>query len=397
MMKMTFKAFSKKLFGVKYERLTRTLFVYLILYLGLHTADFKLEIAPLYLYWMAAAFTGGVMLQALSSEDNAACLRNMLMLPFRQRDFVFSYTAALGTYTFLTKTAVLLVIVSAVSVRTPGEILTCVLCAAWGVFTAAALFSLRKYWYAVLLLASVMAAMLIIFQSSPWFWAAGLLLSLLILLKADGYAFYLEEGGKKKNTHKHRRYSVLRYLLRYVSAHKNYLLNTAVMWGAASVLPLLFRQTEGLFVVLLGFAILSLNTPVCILLSCDPALEQALRILPGRAKMFLAPYCLFLFLCNIIADSIFLCSFWIQTGYCSGLMICAAVFFALQSAVCSVLLEWFYPIRGWKIESDLWHHPRKYLVPAVMLLLAGAAGIVPMIIPLLLAALFAEVIVLYFY
>ncbi len=396
-MKMTFKAFSKKLFGVKYERLTRTLFVYLILYLGLHTADFKLQIAPLYLYWMAAAFTGGVMLQALSSEDNAACLRNMLMLPFRQRDFVFSYTAALGAYTFLTKTAVLLVIVSAVSVRTPGEILTCVLCAAWGVFTAAALFSLRKYWYAVLLLASVMAAMLIIFQSSPWFWAAGLLLSLLILLKADGYAFYLEEGGKKKNTHKHRRYSVLRYLLRYVSAHKNYLLNTAVMWGAASVLPLLFRQTEGLFVVLLGFAILSLNTPVCILLSCDPALEQALRILPGRAKMFLAPYCLFLFLCNIIADSIFLCSFWIQTGYCSGLMICAAVFFALQSAVCSVLLEWFYPIRGWKIESDLWHHPRKYLVPAVMLLLAGAAGIVPMIIPLLLAALFAEVIVLYFY
>ncbi len=396
-MKMTFKAFSKKLFGVKYERLTRTLFVYLIIYLGLHTADFKLQIAPLYLYWMAAAFTGGVMLQALSSEDNAACLRNMLMLPFRQRNFVFSYTAALGAYTFLTKTAALLVIVSAVSVRTPGEILTCVLCAAWGVFTAAALFSLRKYWYAVLLLASVVAAMLIIFQSSPWFWAVGLLLSLLILLKADGYAFYLEEGGKKKNTHKHRRYSVLRYLLRYVSAHKNYLLNTAVMWGAASVLPLLFRQTEGLFVVLLGFAILSLNTPVCILLSCDPALEQALRILPGRAKMFLAPYCLFLFLCNIIADSIFLCSFWIQTGYCSGLMICAAVFFALQSAVCSVLLEWFYPIRGWKIESDLWHHPRKYLVPAVMLLLAGAAGIVPMIIPLLLAALFAEVIVLYFY
>ena len=48
-----------------------------------------------------------------------------------------------------------------------------------------------------------------------------------------------------------------------------------------------------------------------------------------------------------------------------------AVTFALLSAAGSVLLEWYCPIRGWKIESDLWHHPRKYVVPAVMLLLAG--------------------------
>ena len=49
--------------------------------------------------------------------------------------------------------------------------------------------------------------------------------------------------------------------------------------------------------------------------------------------------------------------------------IVAAVFFAMQSAVFSLLLEWFYPIRKWKIESDLWHHPRKYLVPLIMLLI----------------------------
>ena len=48
--------------------------------------------------------------------------------------------------------------------------------------------------------------------------------------------------------------------------------------------------------------------------------------------------------------------------------------FALLSAVGSVLLEWYCPIRGWKIESDLWHHPRKYIVPAAMLLLAGLVG-----------------------
>jgi len=70
-----------------------------------------------------------------------------------------------------------------------------------------------------------------------------------------------------------------------------------------------------------------------------------------------------------------------------------AVFFALQSAVLSVMLEWFYPIRDWKIESDLWHHPRKYMVPAVMLLLAGAASAWPVLLYALLVLLAVETVV----
>ena len=145
-----------------------------------------------------------------------------------------------------------------------------------------------------------------------------------------------------------------------------------MMWCIACVLPLFFRQTQTLFAVFAGFAVLSLNTPVCILLSCDPALEQAVRFLPNQKKLFFAPYCLFLFLSSLIADAIFLCSLQIQFGGVRMPLAAAAVGFALLSALCSVLLERFCPVRGWKIESDLWHHPRKYIVPAVMLLFAGA-------------------------
>ena len=87
--------------------------------------------------------------------------------------------------------------------------------------------------------------------------------------------------------------------------------------------------------------------------------------------MFCVPYVLFLFLWNGIADVLYLCSWQIQLGGITGWTVLSAACFALLSAVLSVLLEWFYPVRGWKIESDLWHHPRKYLVPAGMLLLAG--------------------------
>lgn len=76
------------------------------------------------------------------------------------------------------------------------------------------------------------------------------------------------------------------------------------------------------------------------------------------------------------ADAIFLCSWQLQIGGIAPRDILTAAIFALLSAAGSVLLEWYRPIRGWKIESDLWHHPRKYVVPAVMLLLAGLLGIV---------------------
>ena len=144
----------------------------------------------------------------------------------------------------------------------------------------------------------------------------------------------------------------------------------------ACVLPVLLGQMEARFVLPIGFAILSLNTPICILLSCDPALERAVRFLPGQGRAFCVPYCLFIFGCNLAADMVFLCSWEIQLGGIGPLHALTAAAFALLSAVGSVLLEWHFPLRGWKIESDLWHHPRKYVVPAVMLLLAGLVSMI---------------------
>ena len=129
MMKMSFEATAKKLFGVNYERLIRTLFLELVVYWGLHISGFQMEIAPSILYLMAGAFSSGVMWQALSASDNRATLENLFMLPFEGRTLVFSYAAALGTYTLLTKTAGLLAVVWAVSEWSWAEILGSILCA----------------------------------------------------------------------------------------------------------------------------------------------------------------------------------------------------------------------------------------------------------------------------
>lgn len=45
-MSMLIKAFARKLFGVKYEYLKRWIPVCLVVFWGLYTADFSIEIAP---------------------------------------------------------------------------------------------------------------------------------------------------------------------------------------------------------------------------------------------------------------------------------------------------------------------------------------------------------------
>ena len=337
MMKMMFDVTAKKLFGARYERLTRTLFLDVVVFWGLHISGFQIHISPFVLFLMASAFSAGVMWQALSSEDNRENLKNAFMLPFEGRSLIFPYVTALGAYTLLTKTAGLLAVAWAVSRWSWVEILESVLCALAAIVVVSCLYPLR-------------------------------------LGRTDAYAFYVRPEGRRQTAKVHRHHSLWRYLFRYLMAHKNYLVNTAAMWGVACVLPVLLGQLEARFVLPIGFAILSLNTPICILLSCDPALERAVRFLPGQQKAFCVPYCLFIFGCNLAADIVFLCSWQIQLGGITLFYALTAAAFALLSAVGSVLLEWYCPIRGWKIESDLWHHPRKYIVPAAMLLLAGLVG-----------------------
>ncbi len=376
-MKMMCKAFVKRFFGSKYERLLRAFPVCLLVYWGLHISGCQMQIAPFIFYLMINTFTAGIVWEALVSKDNAAAMQNMVMLPFDSRKFTLSYVASLGAYALFTKTALLMAVLAAVKEWSPGEIFTGLLCGVHAVLMAAAVFSLRKHWPAVgIFILSVLGIVLLLGNTS-WFaplTAANMVFSFLLLLHADAYSFYPQ---KERNIRVRRRYqsgSVGRYLFRYLKCHKNYLLNTAVMWCAAGILPLLFKDIENQFAVLIGFALLSLNTPLGILLSCDPDLEQAVRFLPNQRKAFCVPYCLFIFLCNLTADGIFLGSLQFQKGGVAVWMLAAAVFFALQSAIGSVFLEWFYPIRNWNTESDLWHHPRKYMVPAAMLLLAAAVG-----------------------
>lgn len=392
-MKMLSKVFAKKMFGAYYEGLARALPVCLLIFWGIRLSGFRAVVSPFVLYLMTGTFTAGIMWQGLASGEQADEMQNLFMLPFEGKSLNVSYVTVLGACTILIRTAVLLAVLYAVSDWNWTEITGSILWVVHTVLLTACIYGWKTYWYmwgpwAVFVLAAVL-----FLQDSVWFFlvlAGSSALALGLIQHMDEYGFYTPERGDGQRQKSRRHVLVWHYFFRYLTAHKNYLFNTAVLWGIGGMLPFFFRGMEGRFVVPVGFAVLTVNTPLCILLSCDPALLRAVRFLPDGKRRFCLPYVLFLFLCNLTADGIFLVSFQIQTGGVTGASVGTMVYFALQSAVGSVFLEWFYPIRNWKIESDLWHHPRKYIVPAIMLLLAGAVGTNPAVLPVLVALLAAE-------
>ena len=122
----------------------------------------------------------------------------------------------------------------------------------------------------------------------------------------------------------------------------------------------------------------------------DPGLEQAVRTLPGQAKRFCTNYCFFIFSVNMAVNSVYLISWQIGKSGVNSTEIITALIIALQSAILSVLLEWFCPVRNWKIEDDLWHHPRKYIVPLIMFWGAGLIGVWSVSVWVLLCVVIAE-------
>lgn len=389
-----FQNLGEQLFGAKYERAVNSLIACIILFLAIHTAGIEIEIAPSILLLTATAFSMGIMWQTLNSSGNADRMAGLLMLPFRNREMTFSLVLAL--FFAVHEWSVLQIAVS-------------LLCACNSCFSAAAWYTMkneaslqnetlfhRKKFLPVFILwgGAIFAPIFLVRETVIICFIAfiSMLISFVRLMKVDPYIFYHPVSAKLLIKHTKGTGSIFLYLLRYLITNKNYLLNIAGLCVIAGVMPFLLGQFEGVNVMPLGFVVLCLNTPICILLSCDPGLEQAVRTLPGQAKRFYTNYCFFIFSINMAVNSVYLISWQIGKGGVNSTEIITALIIALQSAVLSVLLEGFCPVRNWKIENDLWHHPQKYVVPLIMFLVAGLIGMWSTNIWVLLCIVIAEVL-----
>lgn len=394
------KALSKQLFGAKYESAGKSLLAAAILFFSIYAAELNLVVAPFILYLSSTFFTAGIMWQMLNGRRHIGIMQGMFVLPFENRSFVFSYVAVLGAHTLITKTILIWVLFFAAATWSAFEIAVALFCGCMACFVTSAVYLMLKKNIAlpIFWVVCILSVILIVRQTVAILGMAliSIIGAILYLYFANAYDFYSAVFAKKSVRYAGYTGNVFTYLVRYLMANKSYCVNTVGLCAIACFLPFLFGEFLGLNVLPIGLAILCLNTPICTLLSSDPDLDQAIHILPRQAGCFCRRYCLFIFTVNGFVASIYLCSWQCINSGISIVDIGTAVLFALQSAILSVVLEWAQPIRSWKTESDLWHHPRKYLVPLAMLLLAVVMGTWSFAIEILSVALLVECCVLRF-
>ena len=87
----------------------------------------------------------------------------------QRREFVFSYVGMLGAYSVLTKTGLLFAVLLAVSAWKPVELVEMILCMIHAVLMAAAVYSVRKYWYVGGLWAAVIVVAILLLGSGQHF------------------------------------------------------------------------------------------------------------------------------------------------------------------------------------------------------------------------------------
>lgn len=393
------KAICKQLFGAKYEKVVRSLLVSAILFFSLFGAGVRITIAPTILYLTATAFSAGIMWQTIGGGWHTETFMGLFMLPFPRTGLTLSYVLSFAAYTLITKTFLVLVLLFAVGGWSAAQIVTVLLCAVNGCLLAAAWYTMMicKKWLFVTVWASCIAAAIFLAPVPLVMTAAcamSIVIALILLMRTDAYVFYRSGHTRQIANHKSGTASVFVYLLRYLTSNANYLVNTVALCAFACVLPFVLGQFDGFNDMPIGFAILSLNTPICTLISGDPDTEQGLRTMPGQVIRFCTQYCFFIFCVNTLISGVYLMCWQLGNGGVGYIELLTAVLFALQSAIFSVALEWVRPLRGWKVETDLWHHPRKYLVPAVMMLIAGVIGLWPIAVWVWLGIMIVEAVAL---
>ncbi|MCT1402634.1 hypothetical protein M4D81_26955 [Paenibacillus sp. p3-SID867] len=370
----TFHGFAKKLLGSSYDRLWKHAAALLVLYAAMSSLDIDYHVSLNVFMTAISVFTFGMVVRTLSSDDNRRKLKGAFMLPFRPSMFNAAYFLAIALYTLVTKTSYILVFYISVSLFTGMHALAFLLSFLNAGVTAFVVFALlnRGNRVPACLLMLLQAALCLL--PEPFFRLTGLLISTIlqgfVLHRTDAYRFYKDSRMKDSHSTPVRSSSFFRYIVRYLLSHKSYLYNTFALCIFAGFMAYMLEQMHLDSYLPLGFAVLSFNTPIGILLSSNRGLHRKIQMLPGQLERIVVPYGLFILAVNLFIYAIYLACWQLFHGSLEIMYYVLSVLFAAQCAISTVWLEWKHPVFRWKVESDLWHHSRKYAVPLIMCLLA---------------------------
>ena len=372
-----YKLLARKLLGDRYSSALKTVLIAAIMGFGLHGSGFVLPMAQSVLIFTAVCFTGTIVIQTLSSKDNARCLRGLFAMPHDDRRCLREYAAAVGAYVLFTKASILIALLFAFVKLSPTDIVIFILSFLYALFGGFAAFGLFRRLPLISLLIAVVpfSLALLLPQPVPAIIALAAADAAVILLFSMLHMddFYVQDSAKGKAKHSSRspKLIVPRYIIRYMLSNKSFLISTLFITGFGCFFAVMTEQQGFPMGCGIGLAFVSMNSPLATVVSSNRSLDRKLKALPDKTMQFFVPYAALVFCFDILVFAVFLTIFAIAGGQVDIRAFLAAGLFAVESAVCTAFLEDRFPITKWKSEPDLWRNPRKYILPLIFVLEAG--------------------------
>lgn len=200
------------------------------------------------------------------------------------------------------------------------------------------------------------------------------------LFFVDPYSFMISQSSKNKNKSskevKGSKLLVAKYIFRYITSNKSYLISPAIMLAFVSFMVYQFIDMGFNDGLIIGLALITFNTPLAIIVSSSKGLHKKLDSMPNKIKSFYLPYGIFVFAFNLVFSVLLIIIASFLGSPINTKTIIAALIFPIQNAIGVVFLENNYPILKWRVETDLWHNPRKYVIPLILVLEAAAFTII---------------------
>lgn len=379
-----FKILSRKLFGKNFSKLFTSLLVSVIIYLSLSQIGYNISVTPQVLAFTNLCFSGTLMIQFLSSKNNAAYLKGFFAMPFNRKRFVMEYAAVMGLHVLFTKALLIYAMIFAFAEIRLLEIMVLFSSFIFVCFSAMLTFAFFKKKKILSVLVVIIAvAMCFLLPENPLSATIYLEVSVvyaLALFFVDPYNFMVTSRSKSKNkSHKKVKGGnllVAKYIFRYITSNKSYLINPAIMLAFVSFMVYQFIDMGFSDGLVIGLALITFNTPLAIIVSSSKGLHKKLNSMPNKIKSFYLPYGVVIFTFNVIFSALLIIIASFLGSPISIKTFIAALIFPIQNAIGVVFLEHNYPILEWRVETDLWHNPRKYIIPLILVLESAVFTIV---------------------
>lgn len=161
-----------------------------------------------------------------------------------------------------------------------------------------------------------------------------------------------------------RKFKLSNYFLKFILAENVYLINTV---GIILMIIFVSLMMPGAIKIPLALAIATVNTPLLTIFSTDQGIATYKKMLPKSNKSLDKDYIKILFIYFALVHLVILLA---NQGQLSVKLVISLIAFTIFDTLVAYFMENKYPIVGKKTTMAVWKSPRKYILGAVVFVLA---------------------------